>query len=61
MRAVSLCGQDDVVALAFAQEQVLAEEQVFRGDGALETRLADVVQVSAAALDVFTRLAFGRA
>ena len=57
----SLGRQDDVVAFAFAQEQVFAEEQVAGGDGALEVRLADVVDVDAAAFDVLARLPFGRA
>jgi len=39
----SLRRQHHVVAFAFAQEQVFAEEEVFRGDGALEARLADII------------------
>src|ERR1035441_76937 len=40
---------------------MLAKEQVFRGDGALEAHFADVIYVSAAAFDVLSRLALGLA
>lgn len=52
-------GDDSVVLFAFAQEEMFAEEEIGGGDGALEVGFADVVEVDAAALDVFTGLSFG--
>src|SRR5881394_4010545 len=54
-----LGGDDDVVALALAQEQVAAEEQLGTGHGALGIGLAHVVDVDATLLDVLARLALG--
>src|SRR5262245_53165689 len=51
---------DDVILLPFAQQQMLAEEQIVRGDGARRVRFADVVQVNAAAFNVLSRLTFRR-
>src|ERR1041385_1008523 len=50
--------QHDVIPLSFAQQNVAAEEEVLRGDGALRIGLADVVDVDAAAFEIFSRLAF---
>src|SRR5581483_10462396 len=53
-------GDDDVVAFAFAEEEVFAEEKVGGGDGSLKVCFADVVDVNAAAIDVLAGLSFGR-
>src|ERR1035437_128457 len=47
--------------LPFAQEEIFAEEQVVRRDGAGDFDDADVVEVDAAAFEVFLRLAARRA
>ena len=50
--------EECVVALALAQEDVGSEEQMLRPEDELGVGGADVVDVDAAELDVFSRLAF---
>src|SRR5208282_3627458 len=57
----SLRRKHHVVALAFAQEQILAEQEICKRQRPLRVGLADVVDVNAAALKVLARLPFGRA
>ena len=56
----SLRRHDDVILFAFAQQKMFSEQQVVRGDSALEICFAGVINVHAAAFDVLPRLAFGR-
>ena len=51
---------DDVVLFAFAEQDVFAEEEIIRGDSADGIGFADVVDVHAAAFEVFAGLTFGR-
>ena len=48
----------DVVAFAFAEEEVFGEKELGGGDCALGIGFADVVEIDAAAFDVFTGLPF---
>ena len=57
--SLSFCGQDDVVAFSFAQQQVLAEKQIARRQVPLEVCLAHVVDIDAPALNVLSRLPLG--
>src|SRR6266850_8342814 len=57
-QAMLFCGHNDVVSLAFAQQQVLAEDQIVRGHHSLRARLADIVDIHAASFDVLSRLTF---
>jgi len=52
-------GEHDVVAFAFAEEEVAVEEEVGGGHGVQGVGGAAVVEVGAAGFDVFARLAFG--
>jgi len=54
----SLRRHDDVIPLAFAQEQMFAVKQLFPGDTLLNIYFPDVVYVYSASLNVFARLAF---
>ena len=57
--ALVLCGaKDGVGAFAFAEEEVLAEEEIGGREGTREFGGTDVVHVDAAAFDVFAGLAF---
>ena len=53
-------GDDDIVPFAFAEEKMFAEQQIAGDDRPLEIGLANVVEVSSAAFDVFSRLSLGR-
>src|SRR5438105_686754 len=54
---LSLHRQQHVIALAFAQQQMLAEEQILRRDSTLEIRLAHIIHVNTSAFDVLASLA----
>ena len=49
----------DVILFAFAQQQVLAEEQIAARDRALEIGFANVVHIHTATFNIFPRLTFG--
>src|SRR5712672_1251458 len=60
-RVRGLRGHDDIIAFAFAQQQVFAEQEVVPSHGPLRTSFADVVDVNPPPLDVLSGLAFRRA
>src|ERR1051326_2296935 len=49
-----------VIAFAFAEQQMFAEEQIVRGDQALDLALPNIIQVNAAAFQIFAGLALAR-
>ncbi|MFM1944720.1 MAG: hypothetical protein RI897_3702 [Verrucomicrobiota bacterium] len=58
-RVSGLDMEEGVVFFAFAEEEVLIEEEVGRGDMALGVGFLGVVDVGTTAFDIFTGLAFG--
>jgi hypothetical protein len=53
-----LCSDHDVIPFAFAEKQMFSEQEIVGVDGALGVCFADVVDIDAAAFDIFAGLAF---
>ncbi len=49
-----------IVSLSFSQEQMFAKEQLLQTKSALKVPIANVVDIDAAAFEVFPGLPFGR-